>query len=152
MFITREAHRSPLSSLFLDDGETGWLSTELALQKIWFLVEVEESDCAIDFEFSRNRTVLVFDFRGVEQLILSKENSTIQLKSVYMFTPGHVNGSNSWNMDQLRAVWHGREPVGQDAVPMDIFETVSGKKYPASFSALSIEDLVTGALKFEMPH
>jgi len=64
-------------------------------------------------------------------------------------TPGHVNGSDSWQMDQLRAVWQGREMVDEHEMPMDIFETMSGKKYPASFCNLSVDELAGDTLKFQ---
>lgn len=152
MFITRDAQKSALSAIFLAEGETGWLSTELALEQIWFLVHLEETDFTNGSDFSCNRTVLLFDFRSVERLILSREHTNVQLRSVHIVTPAHVNGSDSWKMDQLRAVWHGREQVEQFEVPMNIFETISGRKYPSSFSALSIDELSTGTLKFDLPH
>lgn len=148
MFITRNAQKSPIAALFLEDGEAGWPSTELALQQLWFLVQLEESD-PDDAEFSCNRTVLLFDFRSVEQFLLSGQSDDVRMKSAYIVTPEHVNGGKGWKMDQLRAVWQGREPVGEYERPMDIFETVSGEKYPASFSSVSIEEMVTDKIKFE---
>lgn len=152
MFITRDAYKSPVSALFLGSGEAGWLAAELALQQVWFLVHLEEFDSVDDPAFSSSRTVLLFDFRSVERFILSNQDGRVRLKSAHIVTPGHVNGSDSWKMDQLRAVWQGRELVDDYEVSMDIFETVSGEKYPASFSGLSIEELAGETLKFEFSH
>lgn len=152
MFITRDAYQSPVAALFLGNGEAGWSATELALQQTWFLVHLEESDPVNDPDFYCNRTVLLFDFQSVEQFILLGQDSNVRLKSVHIVTPGHVNGSDSWKMDQLRAVWQGREPVDEYEIPMDIFETVCGKKYPASFSVLSNDELAAETLKFEFSH
>ncbi len=152
MFITREAYKSPMAALFLCKGEDGWSAIELALQQTWFLVHLEPSDASTGTEVHCGRTLLLFDFPNIERFILSSPDSTARLLTVHIVTPGHVNGSDSWKMDQLRAVWQGREPVNGSEIPMDIFETVCGKRYPASFSALSIEELAADKLKFEFSH
>lgn len=149
MFITRDAHRSPISAFFLADGEAGWLATELSLQRVWFLVQLEEVDVVDDPKVLCSRTVLLFEFQSVERLIFSDQSSKIRLKSVHIVTPGHVNGSDSWKMDQLCAVWQCHQPADGFEIPMDIFETVSGEKYPASFSQLSADNLTCDFLKFD---
>jgi hypothetical protein len=152
MFITRDAYKSPVSALFLRNGEAGWSATELVLQQTWFLVQLQEFDAVDESEFSCCRTVLLFDFQSVEQFILSNQEGKVRLKSVHIVTPGHVNGSDSWKMDQLRAVWQGIEPIDEFEVPMDIFETVTGEKYTASFTGLSTKELASDTLKFEFSH
>jgi hypothetical protein len=152
MFITKSAYKSPVSAFFTGRGEVAWSATELALQQIWFLVQLEEIEAAGGSGFSISRTVLLFDFQNVEQFIQSDPGDRARLKSVHIVTPGHVNGSDNWQMDQIKAVWQGREPVDDYEIPMDIFETVSGKKYSASFSDLSIEELAGETLKFQFSH
>ena len=152
MFITRVAYKSPVSAFFTGRGEVAWSATELALQQIWFLVQLEEFEAAGGSGFSTSRTVLLFDFQNVEQFIQSDQGDKARLKSVHIVTPGHVNGSDNWQMDQIKAVWQGREPVDDYEIPMDIFETVSGKKYSASFSGLSIDELAGETLKFQFLH
>lgn len=155
MFITRTAYKSPVSALFIGRGEVAWTATELALQQIWFLVQLEEVEVGGGSGFSVSRTVLLFDFQLVEQFIKSDKSDQgdkARLKSVHIVTPGHVNGSDNWQMDQIKAVWQGREPVDDYEIPMDIFETVSGKKYSASVSGLSIEELAGETLKFQFLH
>lgn len=152
MFITRDAFKSPAAALLLGKGEFGWSVTELALQQTWFLVQLEEFDAVGDSDLTHDRTLLLFDFQSVEQFILSGGENNLRLRSVHIVTPGHVNGSNSWQMDQLRAVWQGREPVDGYEIPMNIYETVCGKKYPASFSDLPSKELLTDTLKFEFSH
>ncbi len=151
MLITRDAYKSPVSELLMGQGEAGWSAAELALQQIWFLVHLEEIG-ATEPEFSSSRTVLLFDFQSIEQFMQSDQGGKVHLKSVHIVTPGHINGSDNWQMDRLKAVWQGREPVDDYEIPMDIFETVSGKKYPASFCSLSIEELAGETLKFQFSH
>lgn len=152
MFITRDAYKSPVSALFSGSGEFVWSVTELATQQIWFLAHLEELQSENDSGFLSSRTLLLFDFQSVEHFIHSNQDGRVRLKSIHIVTPGHVNGSDNWQMDRLRAVWQGREPFRGHDVPMNIFETVTGKKYPASFCSLSIEELAGDTLKFQFSH
>lgn len=152
MFITRVAYKSPVSALFIGRGDVAWSATELALQQIWFLVQLEDFEVPGGSGFTSSRTVLLFDFQNVEKFIQTAPGDKARLKSVHIVTPGHLNGSDNWQMEQLRAVWQGREPVDDYEIPMDIFETVSGKKYSASFGGLPVEEFAGETLKFQFLH
>jgi hypothetical protein len=148
MFITNDASRSPVSDFICEPGNTGWIAAELTLQQNWFLACLEQSEVIEgDDELSCERTMLFTDFRSVEQLIDTGPQHGIRLKSVHIFTPGHVNGSDAWKMDQIGKVWLGREPDSEYA-PMDVFETISGEKYVASFIGLTVNALQIESLKF----
>lgn len=147
MFITRDAFRSPMAALFCEPGDTGWKAAELALQHTWFLVYFEQLDTSEEDGFACGRTMLFTDFRSVEQLINMGPEDGINLKSVHILTPGHVNGTDSWKMDRLSAVWLGKEPTSE-YIPMDVFETISGEKYSASFAGLTADELQIESLKF----
>lgn len=148
MFLTRAPFRSPVSSLFCEPDETVWTATELALQQTWFLAYFEQFETPGDEEFACGRTMLFADFRGVEQLISIGPKSGIRLKSVHIVTPGHVNGTNTWKMDQIGVVWSGREPHSE-YIPMDVFETTTGEKYSASFVGLNADEFQLDAMKFK---
>lgn len=152
MFITREAYKSPVSALFLNRGELVWSVAELALQQIWFIANLEEVDSEGDNGNASLRTMLVFDFESVAHFLNAEQDGKVRLKSVHIVTPGHINGSDHWQMDQLRAVWQGREFVDEYEIPTDVFETVSGKKYTSTFCSHSAEELNAEILKFRFPH
>ncbi|HCY15445.1 MAG: hypothetical protein A2Z93_01555 [Curvibacter sp. GWA2_64_110] len=148
MFITSDSFRSPVSAFFCEPGNTGWIAAELGLQQSWFLAYFEQAETAEgDDEFSCERTMLFTDFRSVEQLIDAGPERGIRLKSVHILTPGHVNGTDTWKMDQIRSVWLGREPHSE-YIPMNVFETISGEKYSASFIGLTADELQIESLKF----
>lgn len=150
MFITRSSYKSSLTGLFSPDGEQMWDATEIALFQSWFLVtmDVREVD---DDQFASASTVLLSNFRSVEPLLQSGQDSNIRLRSVHIVTPGHRNGSRDWKMEKIRSVWEGWEAVGDQTLPVDIFETVSGNKYPASFCHIAVEDLKGNTLKYQLP-
>lgn len=152
MFITRDAYKSQTTAFLLGEGEAGWTVAELALKQTWFLVEFQDFDEVDDSGFACIQTLLLFDFKSVEHFILTNRENKRRLKSVHIVTPGHVNGSDGWKMDQLRAVWQRREAVNAYAMQIDIFETTCGKKYPASFSGLPVDKLLTDTLKFDLSH
>jgi hypothetical protein len=148
MFITSESFRSPVSAFFCEPGSTGWIATELALHQNWFLALFEQTEAAEGGDgFSCERTMLFTDFRSVEQLIDSGQDSGIRLKSLHILTPAHVNGTDSWKMDQIGAVWLGREPH-PEYIPLDVFETTTGEKYSASLMGLPGDELQIESIKF----
>jgi hypothetical protein len=55
MFITRDAFKAPVSALLTGRGEVAWSATELVLQQIWFLVQLEEFELDKCSGFSSNR-------------------------------------------------------------------------------------------------
>lgn len=149
MFLTRAPFLSPISSLFCETGESVWTATELALQQTWFLAYFEQSETPDDDAFACGRTMLFAEFSGVEQLISLAPESGIRLKSVHILTPGHVNGTDTWKMDQIGAVWSGREPH-TEYIPMDVFETTTGKLYSASFVGHNADEFQLDAMKFKL--
>ncbi len=152
MFITRDAYKSPISAFFQNGGDLAWSATELATQQIWFLAHLEEIDPEDGDGCICHRTVLLFDFLSVENFLNFGQESKVRLKSVHIVTPSHVNGTDSWKMDQLRAVWQGREMVDDHPIPTNIYETVSGEMYPASYCGLTSEELAGDTLKFRFSH
>ncbi len=136
-----------MSAFLCAPGDTGWTAAELALQQTWFLVYFEQLDTSEEDGFGYGRTVLVTDFRSVEQLINIGPEDGILLKSVHILTPGHVNGTEGWKMDRLGVVWVGRDP-NSEYIPMDVFETTSGERYSASFFGLSADELQIESMKF----
>lgn len=150
MFITRNNYQSPVSAMFASSDEQIWDAIELALQQIWFIVNLAVK--GDDGEFTRVSTVLVSDFKSVEPLLKSGQKSDTRLSSVHIVTPGHLNGNRNWQMEQLRAVWQGHEMVEDQAIPTDIFETMSGKKYPARFCSISVDGLAGDNLKYKLPN
>lgn len=152
MFITREVYKSPASAIFAGSETLVWSAAELGVQQSWFLAQLEESDAQKGDGHASIRTIFLFDFTSVEHFLHSNQDDRIRLKSVHIVTPGHVNGSNGWQMDQLRAVWQGREVIDEHEVPTNIFETVSGRKYPATYCGATVEELAGDTLKFQLPH
>lgn len=151
MFITRNTYQSPVSAMFASNGEQIWDAIELALQQIWFVVNLEVKEDGED-EFTRSSTLLVSDFKIIEPLLQSGQASNPRLSSAQIITPDHLNGGRNWQMEQLRAVWQGHEIFEDQSIPTDIFETVSGKKYPDRFCSISVEELACGALKYQLPN
>lgn len=149
MFLTRASYRSPIAATFAGSDEQMWDATELPLQQIWFLVcfQVKDED---GHWFSS--TVLVTDFQMVEPFVRTEDEGNTRLSSVHIVTPGHVNSHGDWQMERLFAVLQGHEISSGEAMPIDIFETVSGNRFPATFCKLAAEDLAGDfTLKFLLP-
>lgn len=149
MFITHDTFKSPAAALFLGAGANGWSSCELVLQQAWFLVQLLEFDEVDDLEHACEKTVLLFDFRNIEELISRGQRSSVRVGSVHIVTPGHVNGTGAWQMALLKAVWSGCEMFDDEKVPVDILETIDGQKYSDAFGYRAAGKVVAKTLKFE---
>lgn len=149
MFITRGEFKSPTSSFLLEDGETEWSAIELPQQQTWFLVHFGKIKANHDSEFAWSNTIFLFDFLSVEHFIQTSHDSNMRLISAHIVTPAHVNGSGTWKMEQLRAVWQSEESIQERTSPMNIFETVSGEMYYASSTGWHRKNTATDTLKFE---
>lgn len=98
--------------------------------------------------FTFERTMLFTDFQNVEQLIDTGPEEGIRLMSVHILTPSNANGTNSWKMDRLGAVWIGKEPASE-YLSINIFETISGDRYTDSFGKVTAEEMEIKSLKFK---
>lgn len=140
MFITYEEHKAPFLNFF-GDGATHWKAAELALHRVWFLVSLSQTESMDDGEYLQSsRTLLISNIAGVEQFAKLQVPSPLRLDAVYIVTPSHVNGSQQWKMEVLRAFWKAEEPStpGQLA---DIYETAGGETYVDSILGTSAQRL-----------
>jgi hypothetical protein len=110
MFLTYKEHKAAFNPF--GDGLTHWRAAELALHRPWFLVSISHPDSTEDDSFRVNRTMLMSSISDVEALTQPDASTKLQLDSVYIVTPGHLNGSSQWRMDPLKAVWKAEEPSG----------------------------------------
>lgn len=137
--------------MFANYDEQRWEATELALQSPWFVANLEVKD-DVEEAHSITNTVLLMDFKMVEPFLQPGPGSKARLSSIHIVTPGYLNGEGNWQMERLRAVWQGHEMVEEVAIPTDIFETVSGKRYLSAFCSLKPEELAgSKTLKYSLP-
>jgi hypothetical protein len=150
MLVTLDKFRSPISSLFFEDGTSCWLSCEFSLQQAWFLVQLQEFEGLDALEYSCERTVLLFDFRSIRDLLEKGKQSTLRVKAIHLVTPSHMNGTDSWRMERVRKVISGHQTVAGEEFPVEVLETTEGVKYD-SFSGLAFKGKLIGAkLRFDL--
>jgi len=151
MFITNEACKSTFPRFFAAPDELYWTAAKLALNVPWFLVSICRPEPFNDDEPIEIRETMMFaDVRDVAGLIDACAKGELKLVAAHVVTPAHVNGSNGWRMDQLRAVWHAREPMApqQNVV---IYETLGGACYGKSSLETPLEALANRTLSFRIP-
>ena len=148
MFITNNAFRSPISSLLGNLDAQYWTAAELALCRPWFLVKfryTQETDDTDTFEMTR--TMLLSNLTDVELWALQEQGGSMQLESVLLVSPGHLNGTDDWKMEPLSAIWTAEEPSTGGQI-VDIYETRAGVKYVHSMLETQIEELRNETLRF----
>ena len=152
MFITNNAFRSPISGILGNPDEQYWAAAELSLHQPWFLVTFRHSELIEGADaFEITRTILLSHVKDLERWAQQQSDGSLQLESVQVITPGHINGAHAWKMDSLEAVWTAEEPsVAGQAV--EIYETTAGVKYAQSLLETPITELHNETLRYRFPN
>ena len=126
MFQTANESRHPVYSAFAGDGHTVWSQVELVLSRPWFFVN-----------FTRNveedGTIGNIFLSLLDQLIELSElkSPSFELNEVLLVSPGWINQTSGWKMDQLDSVW--RHP---DTPSSLYYRLKDGREYVESFGAI----------------
>lgn len=151
MFITHQSSKSQFSEMLGGAALALWNEVELSLQAPWFLVNVRQTEPMASKAFETTRTLLLPNLQALEQVALQQttEGQT-KLVSIHIVTPGYLNGSDEWRMDQLRAVWSAEDPK-EPGNNIDVYETLSGEKFSAATPGTAIDSLKIGPIRFRSP-
>ena len=150
MFISRITYKSPVSDLCASNSETYWRAVELSLFTPWFMVSFRQSESEEGDGFEIGRTLLLADALSLEQFIQQDLGPQIKIDSVQIVTPAHMNGSDHWKMDKLRAVWSAQEP-DVEGQTTNLYETSEGVWYANSMLGTSIDNLKAKTIRFSSP-
>ena len=100
-----------------------------------------------------NSTMLLSRLQDLEALAKQVSTGRAQLESAMVVTPGHINGTASWKMERLVAVWDAKEPDTSSEVEetVVIYETQAGALYFWSLFRTPIEQLVQRTVRCRFP-
>lgn len=65
----------------------------------------------------------------VKRMIAAHALRQLEIVAILVVTPGHLNGTRSWKMEPLKAVWMAEEASVPDEHVAEIYETEEGVKY-----------------------
>ena len=74
-------------------------------------------------------TVMFSRIEEVERMIAAHARGQLEIDAILVVTPGHLNGTRSWKMEPLQAVWMAEEPSTPGEYVAEIYETGNGVKY-----------------------
>lgn len=94
MFLTFDHAEAPMGALV--QGGHSWRYVEYPTTHPWFHVAVTEFDGTAN----RATTFYVYDAADLIELAESTEHQ-LQIGSVLLVSPGHLNGTGAWQMDEL---------------------------------------------------
>ena len=130
MFCTKDTDKSPLSVLATTPGETYWLAAQVVLNAPWFMVEARQAHPTGDKDAVMHGSTAMFSrIEEVERMIAAHALGQLEIDAILVVTPGHLNGTRSWKMEPLQAVWIAEEPSVPGVPVAEIYETAEGVKY-----------------------
>lgn len=150
MIITNSAFSLPFFNLLGGPDEQHWAAAELALCLPWFVVTLRQDETVDGEAAVITRTMLLSEVNDIERLVSQDADGPLQVESVLLVTPGHLNGTQGWKMESLNAVWVAEDPLDAGQV-VEIFETKTGVKYSRSMLETPIEELRNETLRFRFP-
>lgn len=104
------------------DGVQLWSLVEHEICWPWFYVQVVQA-----FGDKRFRTMLMLPNRSIFEDVVSAQTDKVWLDQAYLVSPGNVNGTRKWRMEELLEVESVRNAEGDE---VDICCTVAGgQKY-----------------------
>lgn len=130
MFCTKNADKSPLSVLASTPGETYWVAAQLVQNTPWFMVTARQALPTGEKDAMMfGGTMLFGRIEEVERMMASHAQGHLEIESILVVTPGFINGTQSWKMEPLKAVWMAEEPSAPGRRVIEIYETDEGVKY-----------------------
>jgi len=119
MFQTHESAKLPI--FWKDVGESLWSYTELMANASWFY-----ADCLLtDGVDTVTSTYLLSMSSQINDLINIPE---ITIKSVYIVSPPHINGTDSWKMNPVAKICAGKIRYERYKSNIEIYELKNGEK------------------------
>lgn len=121
MFETCDHAEIPIPKELSLNGERLWHYVQLHIHFPWLYVEY-----AIDYEDYKSKSILFLTTN--DQLQELVDRSDIEITQVHVVTPGYVNKTNVWQMDQLKKVMTASITKGRFREPVTIYLLCNGKE------------------------
>jgi hypothetical protein len=148
MFITYNPWKSKANVFMSTSNQQFWSGVELALKKPWFFMTISQTELVEGSEeivFLRN--IMVANVAEIEQIAQQEGEQLLKLESAMIVIPNSINGTETWTMEPLAAVWVADEPDAPGS-PVEICETQSGARFVTTFGACSLEKLTNQTLRY----
>lgn len=150
MFLTNPSFRSKIHDVLGDVDYTYWKAAELMLNQPWFVVELIQTESETYAKpVHIDRTMLLINIEDVENFLNEQNADPLLVEAVHVVTPKHINGSTTWRMDQLEAVWTGEEPK-YPGRKVDVLYIKGGSRYAVSDPFTQVDSLINLVLRFRV--
>jgi len=156
MFITDLAFKSSLPA-FMEPSTEKWRAVELMMYTPWFLMTTRTKEGIGKKDlFHMRRTILVAEIADVEHQVQQISNGQSIVESVLVITPSWINGTTTWQMEPLAAVWVAKKPLqieepSEIERSVDVYETQAGKMYAMCYQETPVEMLENLTLRCRFP-
>lgn len=145
MFLTNDANKSPLSSLF-GDGQNAWNGAELQFRRYWFLVEFEVTHRDDEDELVRINTLML----SRAEHVLGLDQQGVTVLSVYLMAPWPSFENGGWEMARLKEIWEAAEPE-YPTMKSKIYAAVDGRHFVESNFETTVDQFKDWELFLECP-
>lgn len=99
MFETIDSAKVEMPSIFLPNGKRIWSNVSLSMHIQWFYVMYKT-----EYEDDPELKNIIF-LTTAEQVAEMSSLEKCQIVEIYLVSPGHINGSDSWKMEKVKEIW-----------------------------------------------
>ncbi|MBB2777874.1 UNVERIFIED_ORG: hypothetical protein HNP28_003216 [Comamonas terrigena] len=145
MFLTNDANKSPLSSLF-GDSQNAWNGAELQIRRYWFLVEVEVTHRDEEDELKTINTLMLSRAEHVRSLV----EQGLNVISVYLMIPLPSYEKGGWDMARLKEIWEAPE-LEYPSIKSKIYAAVDGCRFVESNFETTVDQFADWELFLKCP-
>ena len=144
MFETYKEAELEAPKLILDTRNQAWDYIFRRSHSCWFHVVAQR--------INKNSAYIsrIFYFDNLEHLQALKLDYSVKIAELSLVSPGHINGTDNWNMDLLEKIIVGFEPNTEHEQTALIFHLKNGNKYIDSALDTHVEDLTNLKIAFEI--
>ena len=146
MFITNDANKHPLSTLY-GKGNHLWTGTDVQMRRVWFIVDYQSIHQGNDVEELTFTNTVLFS-TGEDVLGFASKNTTIL--SVFLMTPLLRTERGGWTMDRLTGIWEGADPA-DPRIMAKIYAKEDGSYHVGSLLGATVDQLGDWKLLLELP-
>ena len=120
MFQTFTKNEIKMSSILYSQDEHFWNQIQINIQSHWFFLEY-----SINVNGTEYKTLL--ELSDDKQVIAISKMREVEITQIHIVSPGYLNKSGIWKMDQLKSIKKEISVDGNSDTPLVIYELMDGR-------------------------
>lgn len=143
IFETADSSEIAIPPMFIGRANKRWSNVSLSFHKAWYFVVYDlQTEEGVD----ENNIIFCSISDQIAEMLLVKN---LHIKDVYLVSPGYLNGSDSWKMENVKEVWKAELNNDVDGTAR-VYVLADGREYVHSLCTMDKNDFNKHEIIFEI--